>query len=458
MATDVTVLGSGGTTVTIPVTASDVAKAAQTALAGISNLVTGGVLTQVNYTGGSTLPGISTSEGGVIATGAATVPLAPFGLGAPYASAVLGGAAVQQVLVNFGTNGAIIASGAGGSTVSSGTTVTGAGGAEIGNLGTNTQVFFGGATNQDFSELGLGAFGGTGTSSIPSATVWVTTALRGASTFDDSNGQTTINLDTVASSGGVVHPFGQVIILDNSGNGQTTVNVASAPTVAGTLVDGMEFSFRATSAVATTINAAGSSVTGTGGNTEWDLMKSGNAYINGDGSDIILFPTGAGVAATLFGGSGTDIDAGVSGLIKGGSGGSNILFGGTTPGSTTLIGGGSNDVLVQQSNGNTFGTGAGAENLYGLVAGDTYMEAVTNTVAGSGANSATINGFVSGTDSISLANPAGGQYSLIGNTTTAPTPSQVAFTDVGANTVVTFGDGTTWQVINAHLQNTDFHT
>ena len=64
---NVTVLGSGGTTVTLAVTAADVASKMQTALTGISNAVTGGVLTQVNYTGGSTLPAVTTAGAGVVA-------------------------------------------------------------------------------------------------------------------------------------------------------------------------------------------------------------------------------------------------------------------------------------------------------------------------------------------------------------------------------------------------------
>jgi hypothetical protein len=431
----------------------------QTALTGISNAVTGGVLTQVNYTGGSTLPAVTTAGAGVVATSNSTVPLAPFGLGAPYGSAVIGSAAVQQVLVNFGTNGAIIASGDGGSTISSGASVANSTieGAQIGNLGTNTQVFFGGAAVQDFSELGLGGFGGSGGSGGPSATVWVTTPLRGSATFDDSSGQTTINLDTVASSlGTVAHPFGQTLVIENSGNGQTTINVADVSGLPpGDVADGMAMSFRGTSSVATTVNAAGSSVAGSG-NTEWDLLKSGSVFINGNGSDIILFPTGAGVAATLFGGSGSDIDAGAAGSIVGGSAGNNVLFGGTTAGSTTLIGGGSGDTLVQQSAGNTFGTGAGHEQLFGLVPGDTYMEAVANTVAGG--NAATIGGFVSGVDSVSLSNPAGGNYTVTGQSTTVGTPGvgTVDFVYQGSNTLVQFGDGTTWTVLNAHVQTSDF--
>jgi len=71
------------------------------------------------------------------------------------------------------------------------------------------------------------------------------------------------------------------------------------------------------------------------------------------------------------------------------------------------------------------------------------------------ANAATINGFVSGTDSISLSDPAGGTYSLIGSG--SPTQQQVAFTASGGNTTVNFGDGTTWTLMNVTLQNSDFH-
>jgi len=452
---NVTVRGvtDGPTTVTIPFTSANSAAAAQAALFSISNQVAGNTLTQVNYTGNGTVPSVTTPLGGVVATGASTVPLSPFGIGGQYVSAVVGSAAEQSVLVNFGANGAIVASGAGGSTVGGSgtpTVVSGTGGASLGNLGTNTQVFSGDAALKHFAELGLGAFGANVN---PSATVWVTTPLKGTATFDDSSGSTTINLDTVASTLSVAHPFGQTLVLLNSGNGQTTINVASA--IPGTVTDGDALSFRGTSTVATTVNAAGSSVAGTG-NTEWDLMKSGSAFINGDGSNIILFPTGPGVAATLFGGSGTDIDAGGGGFIQGGSAGNNVLFGSTVPGSTTLIGGGSGDVLVQQSSGNTFGTGAGSELLFGLAPGDLYKEDVA------GINSATINGFVSGTDSISLSDPAGGSYALLGSSTVAPTSGQIDFDTVAGsggqtNTQVKFGDGTTWTLTNVTLQSSDFH-
>jgi hypothetical protein len=245
----------------------------------------------------------------------------------------------------------------------------------------------------------------------------------------------------------------------------------------------------------------------------WALLKSGNVFINGDGSNVILFPTGTGVSATLFGGAGSDIDAGAGGLIQGGSAGNNVLFGSLDSGSTTLIGGGQGDVLVNQGANNLAIAGATSnEQLYalapgntlsgaitqpvpvganlfmnGITGGDTYItgnaapgtvgggttismfddsnggnlvrEGVVNTGSGASANSATIQGFHSGVDALSLANPASPQtnYVNLGNTTTAPQAGQLAFTFSGNDTKVTFGDGTTWTVTNAHLVSGDFH-
>jgi len=508
MAIDVTVLGASGTTVTIPFTSATNAAAAQAALFTISEQVTGGTLTQVNYTGNSTIPPVSTPQGGVLADSSVT-GLGPFGIGPPYVSAVNGGAGVQSILVNFSSNGAIVASGAGGSTVGGGggapTVVSGTGGSEIGNLGTNTQVFLGGAAVQDFAELGLGAFGGPVN---PTATVWVTTPLKGTASFDDSSGSTTINLDTVASSGSTTHPFGQTLIIDDSGDGQTTINVTSNSS--GGTVDGDGMSFRGGT---TTVNAAGGADSlgnATGGVSLWALLKTGNAFINGNGSNVFVFPTGTGVSATLFGGSGTDIVIGASGDYQGGTAGGNVMYGGTAANSTTLMGGGNNDVLVSQSTGTQLIAGAGNENLFALAAGTTFMgqttagsggdkqtlmdgltggdtyitgnaangsvaggsnifsvndsnggnlfqEGVVNSGTGTGANAATITGFASGTDTISLSDPASGTYSLLGNTTVTPGAGDVAYQYIGSNTQVSFGDGTTWTILNAQVQNSDFH-
>jgi hypothetical protein len=328
----------------------------------------------------------------------------------------------------------------------------------------------------------------------------VTTPVKGTANFDDSSGSTTINLDTVAAASTGAHPFGQVLIINDSGTGQTTINVTS--NTSGGLTDGDGMSFRGGT---TTVNAAGGADSlgaATGGVSLWALLKSGNAFINGNGSDVFVFPSGTGVSATLVGGSGTDVIIGADGLYTGGSAGGNVMYGGFDANATTLIGGGNNDVLVSQGDGTQLFAGAGNENLFavapdatfhgdnaaqtapskltlmdGLTGGDTY---ITGNATGSGGgtsifsvndsnggnlfqegvagvNNATIVGFASGTDTLSLSDPISGTYSLIGNTTTAPTAGQVAFQYVGSNTQVSFGDGTTWTILNAQVQNSDFH-
>jgi len=112
--------------------------------------------------------------------------------------------------------------------------------------------------------------------------------------------------------------------------------------------------------------------------------------------------------------------------------------------------------------GDTYKTGNGTattiDSANDTNGGNLFVEGFKNPGSGATDNSATISGFVSGTDSISLANPAGGNYSLVdGSTTVAPTVGQVDFENIGGNAKVSFGDGTTWTLLNVNLQSTDFH-
>jgi hypothetical protein len=500
MAINVTVAGVGGTTVTIPFTTQGIATSAQAALGAITSAVAATTLTQVAYTGGSTLPGAGTPQIGVVDTSNSAVPLSPFAIGGNYVAAVLGGASSQAMLIGFGSNQTVVA-GAGGSTISSGTIVTGAGGAAIANLGTNSQVFFGGAASQSFTEVNFGGL-------APSATVWVDNAFKGITTFDNSAGSTTINITSVASAAngtGTFHPYGQVVAVTDNGTGSTTLNIKSSST--STVIDGVELKFLGNSSVATTVNAAAGVDSANAVPFLTAFVNTGSAFINGNGSEVVMFSTGpqTGVA-TLFGGSGTDIDVFVGGLIIGGShtttgAGVNILLASNTQ-STTLVGGGSGDVLVALSKGNLMVGGTGTQNLfasapnvmegvgvttiaggqalpstqtsggltnmYGFSGGDTFMSGAGNTsitavqdgggnlfVEGvSGKNTAGINNFLAGTDTISLAKPGGGTYTL--ETTGAPSTTQVELAATASSAVVTFGDGTTW-TFNTVVKPTDFH-
>ena len=103
--------------------------------------------------------------------------------------------------------------------------------------------------------------------------------------------------------------------------------------------------------------------------------------------------------------------------------------------------------MVGEIGGNTFEVGAGATQVQANNLGaNTYQEGL------SAANGlATITGFSVGSDTISLANPAGGKYVLGGTGATG-----LNFAVVNGNTTVNFGDGTTWTVVGATLHNNNF--
>jgi hypothetical protein len=210
------------------------------------------------------------------------------------------------------------------------------------------------------------------------------------------------------------------------------------------------------------------------------FVGTGNGFINGNGSKVVLFGGNTG-AVTLHGGAGTDVDSAAAGMIEAGSGGGSILFGSTVAGSTTLIGGGKGDVLASQARNTLLIAGLGSESLYSSqpstlrgfagaqapsattlfqaeTGGNTYLTGSGQTsiasvadsnggnlfqesVSGAG-NSATISGFISGVDSISGVNPAGGNYALI--TSGSPGPQAMLLSVNGATSTLTFGDGTTW--------------
>jgi len=343
----------------------------------------------------------------------------------------------------------------------------------------------------------------------------VVDAFKGTTSFDDSAGNTVINIQLLpsslnAASGATTvaaHPYGQVYSITNNGTGTTTVNIL-ASTTAGMPVDGVELKFLGSSTIATTVNGSTGAADSNGALPfQTDLVNTGSVFINANNSEQVLFSTGAGTGvATLFGGTGTDIDAGVGGLIIGGSHtaaglSNNILFASNSQ-STTLVGGGAGDNLVSFKSGNLLIAGPGSETLYseadtvqgvgvttliggqtlastlaasaittmnGLAGGNTFMTgagiaSISAVQAGggntfmegvSGKNTAGITGFLTGTDTISLKNPAGGTYTL--ETTGAPGSGQVELAPIaGGGSVVTFGDGTTW-TFSTTVNSTDFH-
>ena len=375
------------------------------------------------------------------------------------------------------------------------TVVVGGGGGTVVNSGTNTQIFM---TGQGSSPLAIDEAGVFGAPE-PSAVAWV----RGNVTLSGSTGSTTIHLDTVTGS---VAGFASTIIVNNSGDGKNTIDITASSGAAGSssvnvLSDVIALS--GSSSVAATVNAGGSAASGAAstGTQQAEVIGflSGvaNGVFNGGAANVILFGAGAQGSATLFGGSGTDIDAGAGGLIEAGTGGHSLLFGSFTQ-ATTLVGGSSNDILAAISLGQkntTMIAGSGAETLASFNQGAVFQgvgvstlmgqgsiaPSTTNMVGEIGGNSfqigagatevlannlgtntyqerlsaangvATITGFDLGSDTVSLTNPAGGKYALGGTG-----PTGLTFTTGGSDTTIHFGDGTTWTVVGATLANNNF--
>jgi hypothetical protein len=457
-----TVLGAGGSTVTIPFATATNAAAAQIALDSISDAVRAGTLAQLNFDG-PPWPAAATPQIGLVELNSSTVPLPGLALGNNAVSAVLDGASQQVAMTGLLGNNTVVA---------------GRGGAVIGNIGPNNKIFFGGGGVQQFSEVDLAQFG-----IVSSAEVW----LDGDATFDDSAGSTLIHLGTVSGGAGAVAM--RLAVTDN-GAGTTTIDVASDTT--GTAASDF-ITFEGIGSAATTVNAAGGTDSlgaATGGVPLSAFVGTDSAFTNGNGSNVSLNDKAG--AVTLLGGAGSDTVAGATGLIEAGTRGGSMLFGGTVPGATTLIGGGEGDFLSSGARNTLMIAGRGNEtltasqpstfrgiggpqapgamtlfqaqtggNTYLLGNGQTSIASTTDANGGnlfqegvsSSANTATISGFVSGVDSISGANPAGGQYALV--TDRAPGPQEMSLSVNGAMSTLTFDDGTTW-TFNSVVQLEDF--
>jgi hypothetical protein len=208
---NVSLLGSGGGTVTVPITSADNATVAQTALIGINNAIVAGTLTEVVQT----TAGLPTATQPSIVVLQPSTSLPPIEIGNGYVAAVLDGPQQQGIVSGISANETII---------------SGAAGAIVGNLAANTDVFFGGGNNALLEQGGFGF--------APSATAW----LDGDAYMDLSEGETTVFAGTGAS-----------LDLVNTGNGANVVDCEeSSPTAAYNMIG-----ISGTTETAATVNAAG---------------------------------------------------------------------------------------------------------------------------------------------------------------------------------------------------------
>jgi len=460
LVTNVTVLGAANGTVTIPITSAANAAVAQTALTGISMAVAAGTLMQVDPTGAGSLPSPATTAIGLLEQSDTSAP-APFVIGNGYVSAVLDGTASESVLTGVDP-GEIV--------------VSGAAGAMVGNSGFNTQVFFGGGNNF------FVAIGSPVLDLAPTAQVY----LDGNGYFDVSYGATTI-------FAGV----GAAMNVANDGDASNTVNLEPGNET-NTLV------FSGSSTTAATVNAAGAGLS--------VVQDGGAGLINANDSNVTIYgvaESGDG-SVTLFGGNGIDNVSNGSGLFRAGSGGGSLLVSNTAPGAATLIGGAAGDTLQALGGGDLMVAGSGNETLLGGqapiiaigfrgTAPAGAVTAVTGSASGgnvffigngatsitgnhgdaggnvyveltNGPNTAEITDFVSAVDPsgapvvdhdlISLAMPGGGDYQLDPGAGASVATNQVSYSYSSINgsiaTIVQFGDGATWTLLNAELHSGDF--
>jgi len=286
--------------------------------------------------------------------------------------------------------------------------------------------------------------------------------------------------------------------LTNNGNGANIIDIATSTLPAGaagaTTINGAQSDvifINGSSTVATTINAAGSAVSGAAaaGTTQpvlWVVDQGAPVVVDGGASQVIAFSSGLG-SMSVNGGTGShDIAVLITGSFKAGTGGGALMAGSANNAATlqgggegdilwalgsknTLIGGAGNEIQGGFSGGVTFegnlGAGASTTNMIAnpgfgghdtfitghntnlisaqsdTVGGNTFKEGV----AGSASDVATINGFNVGADTVSLTNPAGGNYTTVTGSTA--TSGQIAVSVSGSNTVLNFGDGSKWTIV-----------
>ena len=463
---------SGGvsySTLTIPITSSNNAAVAQTALNSIASAVANGELAQVTLVPDGSSPELTrapaVTEPSVLVVDNA-IPLATQQLGNGYQAAVLAGSASQGIITGPQPNETVVA---------------GAAGAMVGNFARGTQVVFGGGNN--------GFISFDGAANDPSASVW----LDGNGAFDLSVGETTIFAGTGAN----------LIVADYGSVAANVVNLEeNHPAATANLLE-----LSGTGAAAATVNAIGAGLA--------VLQDGGAALINANASNVTVYGApgpgwNGGGSVTLYGGSGTDVVSDGTGYFQAGSAGGSLLIGSTLPGAATLVGGGGGDTVMGLGSGDVLMAGAGNETLSGFAApvvavgytgsqADGLITQMTGGASGGNAfaigngvtqvtgnhgsaggnvyaeltggpnsNVAFITDFVSAVDPagnpqanadlIALMRPGGGRYQF--EQGSAPGPGQVTYNyaEVGGtlSSKVEFGDGATWTLVGSIVHPQDF--
>ncbi len=364
---DVTVLGAGGSTVTVPFISAANASAAQSALNIINLAVSVGLMNQVNYTGSGTIPAPSGAPlTGMIATGSVTGNAGALPFGA----------------IDFVTNSTGKVTVVGPTHVI--TVASGIGGMVFGNQSSGAKVFIGQGNSTYIGFNGAQAeiaVDGTGN------TIW---------DFGSKTATTVKGYDGSATS--IIRGLADTLGGINGGTGAISV-MAQAGT--STYVQLLQGAATSTGGPAMTISGAA------GANISYEGREGTSAFINPTSGNVtIQAPTiGGSGAVTLAGGSaaasftGSATVFGGVGLFQGGKAGNNLLQTSTVAGVTTLVGSGNGDQLFNYAAKNVLIAGAGSQTLVGATAAT-----VGGAIFQTGGGNATVFGNAGGGNSFFLGN------------------------------------------------------
>ncbi len=436
MATNVTLPGSGGSTVTIPFTSSQVAALAQAAGANMDQLSTvtvGGLpfYTVEDYTGSVTAPVIE-GQLNFLGASALSAGLLPSGF-----TGIVDGATAAVLALN--------------QTAQATTVISGTGGLVYGNISSNNRVFLAGGLNLVAEFLGGSSqiYVDSKGTSYTSGSLTGVEALAGSSTVTAMAGA-----DVVVYAG----TGSNMVSVGGAAGTSNYIAVSNAATVAGTTT-------------AVTVNATAGTV---------NFAAAGApALINPGAANIVIFSDGSGTD-TLNAGSGTDtVFSGPSGVFHAGSAGGSILQSSTVAGSTTLFGGtGGNDQLVAFASRTSLVAGTGGDLMFAnpvaSISAVTFDAATVagavDTIIGSAGGADTINlfsgnvsatayganevysytsGATSAADTITGFSNSSDTFKLIGTTV-----KNVAF--ASGKSTVTLNDGTTLNFLNVNVSNFKF--
>lgn len=217
-------------------------------------------------------------------------------------------------------------------------------------------------------------------------------AIANTGTTTVGNSQFIGNESVLAASGGLMFTDSGASTSIVVGGGSNTLTFSSNSTNATFTGDGSNMINLATASGATSVfgtshsndTIMGSATVGSG--VIYTAAAGSHVFINPAAANVTVFGANGAGTATVFGGSTATAFTGRltvtdgTGYFQGGLAGSNVI-GSSNVGSTTLIGGGGNDVLTSKGVGDILVAGSGTATLDGSHAagGDTFFASSTGT-------------------------------------------------------------------------------